>query len=128
MNEDKERAEKKRSKKRSIEAEIIQNRSVENAFDSEQELLTLGRGVRQTHQREQLSDNCIGGEDPLTGLDPFLSPDNVARYLDVSRKFVYELMARREIESVSVGGRLKRIRLSALETWLGRRNKRRSQV
>jgi len=73
----------------------------------------------------QLFDSKIGGEDPLTGLDPYLSPENVARYLDVSRKFVYELMARREIESVSVGGRLKRIRLSALKTWLGRHNRRR---
>lgn len=81
-----------------------------------------GRSSDYTHL---IFGKKIGDEDPLAGLDSYLSPENVARYLDVSRKFIYELMARREIESVSVGGRLKRIKLSALETWLGRHNRRR---
>ena len=63
--------------------------------------------------------------DPLGGSDLLLSPANAARYLDVKRKFVYELMARREIDFVPVGRRLKRIRLSAIESWLSKSQRRR---
>ncbi len=87
------------------------------------------RMVRKTddgnQKPSQLFENRMVDSDPLEGADVFLSPTNAARYLDVSRKFVYELMARKEIDAVSVGGRLKRIRLSALESWLARPQRRR---
>ena len=54
-------------------------------------------------------------------LDRFLTPIEVAIYLGISKRHVYELMARREIETQSIG-RLKRIRLSTLEKWLNLQN------
>ncbi|MGZ3722292.1 MAG: helix-turn-helix domain-containing protein [Bdellovibrionales bacterium] len=74
---------------------------------------------------KKIFENRAVEGDLLTHLDRFLSPENAARYLDVSRKFIYELMARGEIEVTSVGGRLKRIRLSTLDAWLNRQNRRR---
>jgi excisionase family DNA binding protein len=79
----------------------------------------------QHEDDETIFENRAVKGDSLIELDRYLSPENAARYLDVSRKFVYELMARREIEITKVGGRLKRIRLSALEDWLNRQNRRR---
>ena len=58
----------------------------------------------------------------LFGNDYFLSPENAALYLDVSRKFIYEMIARGELKSVTVGGRLRRIRRSDLEMWLASAN------
>jgi excisionase family DNA binding protein len=58
----------------------------------------------------------------LFGNDYFLSPENVALYLDVSRKFIYEMIARGELKAVTVGGRLRRIRRSDLEMWLASAN------
>ena len=52
------------------------------------------------------------------GFDRLVSPKNAAELLDVSVKFIYECIARKEIPAEKVGGRLRRIRLSALETWL----------
>ena len=57
--------------------------------------------------------------------DRLVSPKKAAELLDVSVKFVYESIARREIQSVKVGGRLRRIRLSTLETWLSCKNQER---
>lgn len=65
--------------------------------------------------RLSLFDNCIDHRNQLA--DPFLSPKDAAKYLGVSVRLIYERIARREIETQPVG-RLKRIRLSALETWL----------
>ena len=73
--------------------------------------------MRSENQR-QISENEIGTGDPLEGADFYLSPENAARYLDVSRKFIYEMIARKEIEAVTVGDRLRRIRISTLEKWL----------
>ena len=44
-------------------------------------------------------------------IDPLLSPQQAAEYLGVKPKFIYERIARNEIESQPVG-RLKRIRLT----------------
>ena len=57
--------------------------------------------------------------------DRLISPKKAAQLLDVSVKFIYECIARKEIQAERIGGRLRRIRLSALETWLNRGNKRR---
>ncbi|RYZ90526.1 MAG: DNA-binding protein [Proteobacteria bacterium] len=77
--------------------------------------------VSETHgSRNGFFENEIGTGDPLSGRDLYLSPDNAARYLDVSRKFIYEMIARKEIAAVTVGGRLRRIKISSLEEWLKR--------
>lgn len=80
----------------------------------------LTRGPGRSEAPTQVFENEIGYGDPLSGVDSFLSPENAARYLDVSRKFIYEMMARNEIEAVTVGDRLRRIRISTLEKWLKR--------
>jgi len=49
--------------------------------------------------------------------DPLLSPEEAATYCNVSRKFIYERIQRNELKALTVG-RLRRIRLSTLETWL----------
>jgi len=59
-----------------------------------------------------------GSVTELFGGDCFLSPENAAQYLDVSRKFIYEMIARGELRAMTVGGRLRRIRRSDLELWL----------
>lgn len=56
--------------------------------------------------------------------DPFLSPKEAAKYLGVSVRLIYERIALREIEVQPVG-RLRRIRLSALEAWLLQQKERR---
>ena len=71
---------------------------------------------------DQVFENKIA-ENPtsstaLFGHDYFLSPENAALCLDVSRKFIYEMIARGELKAVTVGGRLRRIRRSDLEIWL----------
>ena len=58
-------------------------------------------------------------------LDPFLSPHEVAQYLGVSNRFVYERIARKEMKFQHIG-RLRRIRLSFLENWLIQQNLRQS--
>lgn len=60
----------------------------------------------------------VGSYDPLKEVDVFLSPQNAARYLDVSVKFIYELMHTGQIQTQPVGGRLKRIRKGTLDKWL----------
>ena len=82
-----------------------------------------------TRKSEKIESSCPSifenriGENPLPaadlfGGDRFLSPENVAQYLDVSRKFIYEMIARGELKAMVVGGRLRRIRRSDLELWL----------
>jgi excisionase family DNA binding protein len=73
-------------------------------------------------QKAKFFDIKIGGGPELSpqhfGGDYFLSPENVAVLLDVSRKFIYELIARGEIKALTVGGRLRRIKRSDLDLWL----------
>ena len=53
--------------------------------------------------------------------DRLISPKKAAELLDVSEKFIYECIARKEIHAERVGNRLRRIRLSVLEAWLRRK-------
>ena len=82
-----------------------------------------------TQKPEKIDSTCQSifenriGENPrptneLFGGDCFMSPENAAQYLDVSRKFIYEMIARGELKAMVVGGRLRRIRRSDLELWL----------
>lgn len=72
--------------------------------------------------KQKFCDKKIGGEiaslDSLTGDDFLLSPQNAAKYLDVSVKFIYELIQSGRISSFHVGGRLRRIRKRTLDNWL----------
>ena len=56
--------------------------------------------------------------EPDLVFDRLVSPRTAARLVDVSVKLIYECIARGEIAAERVGGRLRRIRLSALEAWL----------
>lgn len=60
----------------------------------------------------------IGSDDPLAGFNVYLSPQSAARYLDVSVKFIYELMQSGQVNTQPVGGRLKRISKKTLDEWL----------
>lgn len=77
-------------------------------------------------ENAQFFENEIGENPKLIpehfGKDYFLSPESVALFLDVSRKFIYELIARGELKALTVGGRLRRIRRSDLELWLASSN------
>ena len=72
--------------------------------------------------KQKFCENKIGGEiaseNSLTGDDFLLSPQNAAKYLDVSVKFIYELIQSGRISSYQVGGRLRRIRKRTLDNWL----------
>ena len=76
-------------------------------------------------------DNKIGGEsdsrDSLRLLDLYLSPQNAARYLDVSVKFIYERIQSGEIKCQAVGNRIKRIRKGTLDEWLSAQAVRRGR-
>lgn len=94
--------------------------------------INLNRLTEETNKINSASelffDNRIG-ENLTTsmpehfGNDYFLSPESAASFLDVSRKFIYELIARGELKALTVGGRLRRIRRSDLESWLASSNK-----
>lgn len=94
------------------------NKSTTIGSQRRRERLTKTPG--SVDSQSQVSEIEIGYDDPLNGLDILLSPENAARYLDVGRKFIYELIARKELEAERVGGRLRRIRLSSLQKWLNR--------
>jgi excisionase family DNA binding protein len=83
---------------------------------------------RKLSATDTVFDNKIGGEnkapDSPQEPDSFFSPKSAARYLDVSIKFIYERIQSGEIESYSFGGRIKRIRKTALEKWLNAQSKR----
>lgn len=64
----------------------------------------------------KIFENKIANSD--LKFDRLISPKNAAALLDVNVKFIYELIARKELTAERVGGRLRRIRLSTLETWL----------
>jgi excisionase family DNA binding protein len=71
---------------------------------------------------KKIFDKKIGEEiSSLTSAinDDFLmSPQNAATYLDVSVKFVYELIQSKKIKSFHVGTKLRRIRKKTLDDWL----------
>ena len=85
-----------------------------------------GKKVDLESKREKIFENLIGENLSSAaahfGKDYFLSPESAALFLDVSRKFIYELIARRELKALTVGGRLRRIRRSDLELWLASSN------
>ena len=77
--------------------------------------------IDTSHQKDadkdiSIIENRIGRQ-KAQGFDPFLSPKDVAAYLGVSVRFVYERIFSGELESQPLG-RLRRIRLSTLENWL----------
>ena len=85
---------------------------------------TTGRqkaGGVDSERSNKLFENSRNDSD--LGFDRLVSPRTAAELLDVSAKFVYECIARREIVAERVGGRLRRIRLSALEAWLATQRK-----
>ena len=63
-------------------------------------------------------DGEIGSIDLPVDSDFLLSPLNAAKYLDVSVKFIYELIQSGQIKSQPIGNRLKRIRKKTLDNWL----------
>ena len=67
-------------------------------------------------------ENRIGSEVGLLGKisndEIYFSPENAAKYLDVSRKFIYELIQSKKIEAVCLGRKLKRIKKRTLDEWL----------
>jgi len=93
---------------------------VKRLIDSENILTPKSRKLKS--DRLEIIDNRIGEKPKLLpehfGGDYFLSPENAALFLDVSRKFIYELIARGDLKATTVGGRLRRIRRSDLELWL----------
>lgn len=71
---------------------------------------------------KKIFDKKIGGEisslTPAKNDDFLMSPQNAATYLDVSVKFVYELIQSKKIKSFYVGSKLRRIRKKTLDDWL----------
>jgi excisionase family DNA binding protein len=72
--------------------------------------------ARKFTKAQQLFDNKIASND--LRFDRLVSPKTAAGLLDVSLKFIYESIARGDLPAEHVGGRLRRIRLSTLESWL----------
>lgn len=79
----------------------------------------------ETHIIKEKVLNLVGDniDELLIKLDPYLRPEKVARFLDVSDDFIYDRVARGEIESQRVGKRLKRIRMSSVIDWLKSQSK-----
>jgi excisionase family DNA binding protein len=76
---------------------------------------------KNPRRKSSLLCENLGGEtilDPLHGIDIYLSPQNAARYLNVSVKFIYERIQSGEIKCQSIGGRIKRIKKGVLDEWL----------
>lgn len=67
-------------------------------------------------------ENKIGSEvgllSNISNSEIYFSPESAAQYLDVSRKFIYELIQSKKIEAVSLGRKLKRIKKRTLDEWL----------
>jgi len=78
--------------------------------------------LRKLRADAQIFENRIGGEkkifDSSVSEYCLISPKNAAQILDVSIKFIYERIQSGEIESICIGGRIKRIKKTALEKWL----------
>lgn len=75
-------------------------------------------GRKQAVQPLEICENKIV-RCTTQGLDALLSPKEIAEYLGVSVRFVYERIASGEWMAQPLG-RLRRIRLSTLENWLVR--------
>lgn len=72
-----------------------------------------------TKNNEKLDSTSKSFSDNRISIDDYyLSPESAAQYLDVSRKFIYELIQSKSIEAVSIGRKLKRIRKRTLDNWL----------
>lgn len=78
--------------------------------------------ISDRNNSQKFFDKKIGGEigsfDLPVDSDFLMSPLNAAKYLDVSVKFIYELIQSGQIKSQPIGNRLKRIRKRALDNWL----------
>lgn len=76
---------------------------------------------KKSRRKVSLLFENLGGEnssDLWHRLDVYFSPQNAARYLDVSVKFIYERIQSGEIIAQSVGRRIKRIKKGVLDEWL----------
>lgn len=73
-------------------------------------------------QNKLFIENRIGSEvDLLSKISDdeiYFSPESAAKYLDVSRKFIYELIQSKKIVAVCLGRKLKRIKKRTLDEWL----------
>ncbi len=91
----------------------------------------IDRKMRKSNQQKGaqsplIIEKRIGGEiskeQPfssfLTRQDFYLSPQNAAQYLDVSVKFIYELIQSGKLKSQRIGNRIKRIKVKDLNEWL----------
>lgn len=67
---------------------------------------------KQEFSDEMFCDNRIGSN------DVYLSPESAAKLLDVSRKFIYELIQSKQLEAINLGRKIKRIKKRTLEEWL----------
>lgn len=81
------------------------------------------RKFGQTSSRKkQFIENRIGSEvdflSEVASDEIYLSPASAAKYLDVSRKFIYELIQSKKIEALCLGRKLKRIKKRTLDEWL----------
>ena len=76
-------------------------------------------------KNDSKSNNLIDEEvdGSLFNLDPFLSPDRVAQFLDVSRAFVYARIESGELKSKWVGSKLRRVRVSWVLEWIKEQSK-----
>lgn len=84
-------------------------------------MLSSENNFERVLKRKQIFENLV--DRGVFHGDRLLSPTEAAKYCDVSRKFIYERIQRGDLLAVYVG-RLRRIRLSTLETWLTGQNRR----
>lgn len=84
--------------------------------------LNQQKGVKTSLIFEKRIGEEIGKTDNFKSLlksdDFYLSPQNAAQYLNVSVKFIYELIQSGKLKSQSVGNRIKRIKFRDLNEWL----------
>lgn len=87
----------------------------------------MRRSIQKKGEKSPLIfENRIGGEigkkddfkSFLKADDFYLSPQNAAQYLDLSVKFIYELIQSGQLKSQPVGNRIKRIKFRDLTEWL----------
>lgn len=80
------------------------------------------RGEVKNSSSKLFIENRIGSEvgllSQISNDEIYFSPKNAAKYLDVSRKFIYELIQSKKIEALCLGRKLKRIKKRTLDEWL----------
>ncbi len=73
-------------------------------------------------QNKLFIENKIGSEvgllSKISDDEFYFSPESAAKYLDVSRKFIYELIQSKKIDAICLGRKLKRIKKRTLDEWL----------